>query len=280
MTVETLGAVTATSNGTTLTCGAANTKGSYVQLDASTAFAVAWVTIILSNQNNGGRDVLVDIATGAAGAETVVIANIWGGTQNSFPNNVYRFRLSIAAGVRIAARAQDNGGSETLDITMQIGDDDWGSGAVDTYGAVTADSGGTSIDPGAVANTKGAYVQLSASSAADLTELIFAAGNQDNAARQFDHWLVDIATGAAGAESVAIADVMVGQAATGSVNVSPNIASWLLAIASGARLAVRAQTTTTDATDRLFDAFLYASRGAKPSGGAGTVPGRYIGGGF
>src|SRR5688572_19871781 len=102
MAITTIGADAATSLGTTITANAVqHVKGSYTQMTASTAADcdgfVAWLRGTVFSNNY-----LVDIATGAGGSETVVIANVpsnWGGGQFT---PVLNAPLAISSGTRIA----------------------------------------------------------------------------------------------------------------------------------------------------------------------------------
>lgn len=272
MAVETIGADTTNTRGTVLTAGSANTKGSYVELSASvstTCSAVA-VAIFSANQN---VDYLVDIATGAASAETDLIANI----QTNRPTTAvavryFVFPIAITSGTRVSARCQASTGAATCRVVMYLfsGTSNFlgGTGAVN-YGANAADSGGTSIDPGGSANTKGAYTEITASTSSDIKWVTVMLGNQTNAARASAEFLLDIATGSAGSESVVLNNVYFVTTSTGSTITAVGV-SFPVTIASGTRIAARAQCTIIDATDRLFDIVLMgddSSAGGAVSGG-------------
>ena len=109
---------TSTSRGVTLVPAAANAKGSWVQLTAATDGPIAGLAIGV--QGNGltamsPGTVLVDIAAGAAGSEVVVVPNLqfltsnieWVGRQHLLTT----YPVDIPAGVRLAARCSNSGGS-------------------------------------------------------------------------------------------------------------------------------------------------------------------------
>lgn len=93
--------------------GTANTKGSYSQIAASTSAAHNWLNPVLGNQDNGvrtGANWLMDIATGAAASEVVVIPDVWiemGSTLDVPFTYSWNFGVTeIASSTRLAARMQ------------------------------------------------------------------------------------------------------------------------------------------------------------------------------
>jgi hypothetical protein len=78
------------------------------------------------------------------------------------------------------------------------------SPTVATHGVDTATSQGTTIDPGATPSTKGVWVELAASTAAQAKWLTVDIGNNLNAAATTAVWFLDIGTGVAESEAVYI----------------------------------------------------------------------------
>lgn len=261
------------------TAAGANTKGSYVEVIASSPFdsVLIQILILLTTATNG-LQMLTDIATGAGGAEAVCIPDIMRSnhaTTASDTGGLYILPLEIASGTRIAARCQASTGSSTevLAITLVAAGGAPGIATFVNYGANTVDSGGTQIDPGGSANTKGSYTQITASTSAVIQSLLSMtalAGN--NSAAATATWAYDIATGAGGAEVVLIPDLRMQtrllNGSTASVAMSPRSQPFLTYIAASTRIAVRASCNITDATDRLIDvAFIAGTAPAEPSSG-------------
>jgi hypothetical protein len=272
MAVTTLNADTTASLGTAIAnSGVANTKTGYTEFTGSAAVSVQGI-IIASVMGTASGDALYDIATGAASSETDVLANITSARTSTFNVQQFYFPIQIASGARISGRYQSTSTTQAWrpviyllsGITVPFENC---TSAV-TYGAVTADSGGTSIDPGGSSHTKGSYVEISASTSADIDWLLVCFGNQVNGARADASWFIDVATGGAGAESVVAADLHM-TSHSADDRVEP--ASYLLplTISSGTRIAVRAQCSITDATDRLFDVVLVGFNGTAPAAGGG-----------
>jgi hypothetical protein len=280
--VETIGAVTASSLGTTITAdGSADTKGSYGELSAATSRDNDGFVLFMGTANDGA-DYLTDIATGAAASETVVLANV----AFSHAADIRRIAvvscpLAIATGTRVAAATQSSVGGAVIRLVLGL----WQLGSVllggctniDTYGAETSDTGGVAVDPGASTNTKGDYAEITSSTGAATEQVAVQTGNRENTVRSTASWLMDLATGAAMSETVVWANFPLGSSTIADV-VSPVVTPFVpLVIATSTRIAARAQCSINDATDRLFDALVLAARGADASGGSGGGGLRLVG---
>lgn len=264
----------ATGYGVTLTDGASdNTKGDWEELIASTSDDADGITVNIQGMNSGPRFALADIGVGGAGSETAVIENIMfsnnGIGSTLFGQNIIApfFPLGIASGTRISARFQTNNQPVTVRAVVFVAGETQGSGTITTYGADTSDSGGTTIDPGGVADTDGDWIELTSSTSDDHDYLTVIFSARANGSLTGAAWLVDIGTGAEGAETVLIADLVL--QATSSEFLGPLVFHLPITIASGTRIAMRAQCTITDATARLIDAVIYAATDSQSGGGAG-----------
>jgi hypothetical protein len=238
----------------------ANTKGAYTELCA----ALPWDALISLYAMHGAlnnRDFLIDLAIGAAGSEQIIVPNIYY-TQMAyyyFPI-LFPLKVFVPSGTRISARCQATTGGQPVFCHIHAerftacGGDIPPQYAVN-YGAVTADSGGTGIDPGATPGTYGAWVELTASSVA-LRGFLFQVGTQRNAARSTYTYAIDIGVGAAGSEQ-AICEELPRWTYNGHNFLNPQIEGpFMIPIPAGTRIAVRGICTGTDATDRLFDAMI------------------------
>jgi len=263
-----LGTVAATTQVTGLTNGATSyTKGSYVQIIASTAADSTWIMIYTATQTSGGSAFAVDIAVGASGSEVAVISNLVCSALE--PQGVrYMFPLTIPAGTRIAARMSDNVGFDSLPIAVTVFSDTSASAgtgaAIDTYGFLSTTNYGTAIDPGATANTKGSYVQITASTTADLAGFslyIDSQGTSTGAVGPIT-WLIDVAVGASGSEVVILPNLfIVGVTGSGfSVTYAPVIPYLPLQIGAASRIAVRAACSTGTSPDRVLGITVYGVR--------------------
>ena len=128
---------------------------------------------------------------------------------------------------------------------------------VTAYGANVADTGGVSVDPGASISTKGAYSEIVSSTTFPISALVIGIGNQNNLARAVAQWYIDIAVGAGGSEMIIIPDIMIRCVGSG-YKIWPQFSpTYPISILVGSRIAVRAECTMNDATDRIFDVVLY-----------------------
>jgi len=256
-----VGANTGASLPTSITAaGSTNTKGSYTQLIASTPFLSSWL-IVQAMTNTNGSTMLGDIAIGGAGSEKIIVPDL----MVQGPRDLFALPLpiSVPKGVRLSARVQAATASHVcyLEITLlaaQAGMINSG-GIVDTYGQNTATSRGTSIDPGGSANTKGSWTQIAASTTRRARGFFLLIGGQGNTAASLGSWLYDVAIGGSGSEQTIVSNWAVDVRAAGNVHPQPHCSPFFpIPIASGARIAVRSQSTVTDATDRLHDVQIVA----------------------
>ena len=237
----------------------ANTKGSYVTIFAATTFDATGLVVTIRS-SNASTDYLVDVAIGAASSEQIIAANLLISSCTGLSTAHYILPLSIPAGVRISARSQAGGASKSLNVKMQLiggADSSVSFSRIETWGAATADSGGTSVDPGGITNTKGAYSELVAASAFDVKRIYVAVGNQQNATRTTMLEALDIAIGAAASEQVIIPNLEVLQDATQDMIFPQVYGPFDIVIPGGTRVSARGMSQSADATDRLFDVVVY-----------------------
>lgn len=257
-----LGEDASTSTGTSVAAHAsANTLGSWVQLGADTTrdgflFGICCQTIAQ------GVAHLVDIGIDPAGGTTfspiaqqiaVACAN-----QTTAPALNQPFvplgGLFIPAGSAVAARTRASTGGSALDVRalLMSGAPDCGYTWVESLGVDTSDSGGTSLDPGATANTKGAWTTLSAATAYDIDAIVPMVNADQTIATQNDaEGYIDVAIEVSAAQHVIVANWPYMQSA-GELSYAPRILIPVQ-IPVGSKVVARAQSTTNTATRRLCD---------------------------
>ena len=243
---------------TTLTANAVtNTKGAWAEITASSGDDAYGVVVQLFPSGSLSR-YLIDLGIGAALSEIVVVADMhWavGRAVERYFKELY-IPLYIPAATRIAGRCQANVTLDTCNIQIQLLKPGMIPGPMfgraTTYGAAAADSGGTPVDCGATANTKGTPAQLVASTTNAMKAMMVCIGNNANAVESTGNFLCDIMVGAAAAEVVLSADLHLRSDAAGDSKV-PQYFFLYADVPSGTRLSARGASSITDATDRLFD---------------------------
>lgn len=110
------GANLAASQGTSVvSSGSVDTKGAWVQLIAASAFTTKWI-IVAMQATGGARNFAVDIGVGGAGAEQVVLPNLY--HANAALGLWYSLPFSIPGGSRVAARAACSTATSTTFIEV------------------------------------------------------------------------------------------------------------------------------------------------------------------
>ena len=199
-------------------------------------------------------DTMVDIAIGGSGSEVIVIPDIQvfarRGQDKAGP---FKFPISIPAGTRVSARCSNvNGvtGNTYVKLTFLTPSALFPctGGYVDGYGTIT-NGKGVNVDPGGVANTKSAWVEIAASTNRAHQWLMMAVSAGDFAIALGHRWLIDVGIGGAGSEVVLIPDLLAGAA-----DIYDGIAGgpweFPIYIPQGSRLTVRAQDSQTTDNDR------------------------------
>lgn len=276
---ETFGTVSGSPNGTTVTSSAtAHTKGPWTQIAASTTFDASAIMLQIDLQYQDTL-YLIDVGIGGAGSEQVLIPNLMM-SQSAPVFNSLIIPVNVPAGSRIAVRSQDNFGSSTSYVAVTLLAGGWASSSpfntVTAYGPSTATSNGVIADAGATINTKGAWAQITASTASAMKALMISGSRAapGTAVTATYAQLVDIGIGAAGSEQVILpnlrfqASIMTGGVVTpytaGSATLtglSTLFPRWIppimCDIPAGVRLAVRQQSSTTNTNDRTSAYAIY-----------------------
>jgi len=102
----------------TVTSAGSGVKGAFVQLFAALALKTNYLNVHLDN-NNTGQEYHVDIATGAAASEVVLIPDIEYEVDLTGNNQIpliYSFKVNIPAGTRLSARVAAVDVTDTIDV--------------------------------------------------------------------------------------------------------------------------------------------------------------------
>jgi len=242
--------------GTSVTTGgSAATKGTPVELIASTAFDAYLVKITAGGYGAAGvaSQGALDILLGAA-TEHVLIANLLmgycGGLDTSSADvgaKVWLFPLYIPAGSRIAAQAAGARTSAAVYVTVELyggnGYPDYEPGTrLTTYGMGTVPAG-TTITPGA-STAAGAWTQITASTTEDHKYLVPSFQATGDLTTNRRHLTVEMGVGAATEELITPPF----RFATGTNEFMSSVAEppHRIDIPSGSRLTMRASNGGTN----------------------------------
>lgn len=238
----------------TVTTGGTNAKGSWAQLGSSTlAHAAKGVIVHIKGVGNSFRH-LVDIGVGTTGNEVVLLENVPWLFSNS-ATNVYRayFPCDLPSGTQINVRAQTN---QTGGGTLIVGCHflkapmfPWAAGSiVDDYGASLADTQGTSVAAGAVANTYGSWTEITASTTRAYKGLILTPGY--TAAGTTPKFIIDVGVGSAGNENVILKEIT----GTRGADIGSPVGLTVLPcnLPAGSRVAMRVQSDVALASMRMM----------------------------
>jgi hypothetical protein len=229
-------------NGTTLTAGSANVKGSWTQLIASTQADAYLVSVALRGPSVSAR-YLLDLGVGPSGQEQVVVPNLaWAvGTVEATPlYPLAQLPILIPAGSRLVARVQSNSGSAGVGVYVQLfqapASPVWAASSCTTYGANTATTDGLSVTPGA--NTWGSWTEVAASTGIirALTLTMLPSGIQRVIAWQFG-------VGASGSETPVSGPLLVTETGTYVATYLSAYVPLSTPVPSGSRLSVRGWST-------------------------------------
>jgi hypothetical protein len=244
---------TSGAQGATVTSGAANTKGSWLQLTSSAAADISMLYICTNYYANSGNDQMAfDVGVGASGSEVAIVSNLM--CDGCFSTGVggqgsgdILIPISIPAGTRISARCQSSAtaGSDQGSISVKGWDSAFsqvdGCSGVDAIGFQSASTKGTAVTC-STNNTKGSYSQITASTSRDYIGLFGAMDLQHSNINPGDMtW--DIAIGASGSEKIIVPSYACWGAAAGGLY--PPVMQFLpIQIPAGTRLAARVATKT------------------------------------
>lgn len=220
--------------------GVANTKGSWLEIVASTV--CDGIGLIVCVRVQSATWYLIDIGIGAAGSEKVLIPNLLSGSSNYAPF-VFYLPIRVPAGSRLSARFQSDSTTMVVAVNLIVagGDMRWARmPRCSTIGVDTSISRGTLVPvPGSV-NTKGAWVELSAAISHDFHYCVLMTGTGDGriSSRQY---LLDIGVGASGSETAVLSNLgMVDPHSTGDMW-CPYALALPMFIPSGSRVSARMQ---------------------------------------
>lgn len=240
----------------------AHVKGPWTELAASIDEPLDAIQVNVATSGASLYKGLFDVGVGAAGSEQVIVPNAYFETDGRIGFLIqYLLPAHIPAESRVAMRVQTDLASAVDTYCWFAG---WhggpafppGVGRLEEAGVSTASSSATQVDPGGAANTKGSWTELVASTVSSWLGFVPIFGNNKNIVEAAATFRVDIGVGAAGSEQAVAPNLMVRGDAAMDVKMPYCYPPIWQPIPAGSRIAVRAQSQTTDATDRLVQVAL------------------------
>jgi len=220
----------------------ANTKTAWTQVTASTSERIGQIRLRMYSNYAlvAAQSTLVDIGIGAAGSETVIIANLaLGCATNIYGGIVIDIPINIPSGTRVAIRTQSQRTSYTYGINVILigsSDPQTTPSSVDVLGTSTANSGNT-----AMSGASGTYVQIIAATTKDYQSLIVVPSLAPSAGLSGSITITyTVAVGAAGSEVDITQSVLYFEAGNGSSNIMlpPDNRGGIL-VRAGSRISVK-----------------------------------------
>lgn len=225
--------------------------GSWTELDASLSDDASGITLMVGSVVNAAADcsTLLEIGIGAAAAETVWATIQIGYNDSGFSHCAYHVPGHIAAGTRVAVRLRSalSGKSVPVIPVFHAAPTPVTLGAPVDYGVNTGTARGVTITAPGSLNTKGAWTEITAATAADLVALTVNVGYAGATDPGSGGVLIDIGYGAAAAEQVLIADLFI------SVSNTPSMIrrfppSHAVTVPTGSRLVARYARSSSSTT--------------------------------
>ena len=257
---ENRGAITASTNATTITAAAsANTKGSYTDIGAVTSFDYEALSIFFGNSSTT-HDVVFDVAINVGGNRFIIAEDLrFCDLKDGHWSQYHTLPIHVPSGSQLSVRLASSVASATVDFLL-VGHS-CGLFGAPGYSRMIAlyspsSSRGVNCDPGGSANTK-TRTQIIASTAQRVVALTVSIGGGGDSARGADRWLFDVEQGGAGAEQVIIPNMYAGAGTLIDVHAQQVFGPFPCDIAAGSRLSVNIQCHITTAGDRVVDIALH-----------------------
>lgn len=232
---------------------------SYTQIIAATTFDWSGFYVTLQQANAAAHsEQRCSIGIGSAASEWDLVPDLLLqiGTNFFDQGNTIYVPVSVPAGSRLAGKSS----SATGTVRCALQGVAMGSLPVPPcqFGVGYGGSGntGTQVDPGTTANTKGSWQQITASTSFHHKFIALTLNSGNNAALTNANFLIDIGVGAGGSETVIYENLSMIQGGNEDRMNPPWFGFFPCDIPAGSRLAVRAQSTFTTNTDRLFNVTL------------------------
>lgn len=260
---QTLGADTSLTLGVATVSGGTFTKGSWADVGGATSFAFEAITICVIG-STANSEMMLDIGISDGSNRWVLVPDIRFAQEKLASEQGFQLYVPVHVpeGAQLSVRSLGSDNTKTAYVTI-IGHSA-GLGGAPGFSRIVAlftpsNALGVAIDPGAIANTKGSWTEMTSSCPATIGGMFGLLGyNGDTSRAGASRTLIDIGIGSGGSEFVLYPNAAftwstIGDGPTNCLR----LPAFSCAVPSGTRIAARAQASLNTAGDRTFDLSLY-----------------------
>ena len=254
---ETQVVLTGTSKFTETAPGGSSAKSGWVRVAPGVSYPA--YGLLVDIRNDFDYDALTDLST-VSGTTGVIASNLVT-SLSQYANHTFHLPIYVPADTSIWARTQQfQAGTQVGQVGITFLPKAWNDvpvyNRITDYGAVLSASRGTIIDPGAAANTFGAWETIATGTIYPVNALLIEIGKNNNVTMTSGYYVFEIGIGAAGSE-IPIFRGLFAASSNDDHYYPMAMGPFPIHIPEGTRVAARGQSSVTDATDRLFTILLH-----------------------
>lgn len=233
----------------------------FTELIAATTFDYEGFLLFFKRDTTTSH-ISIDIAIGAAASEVEILTDFCIGTPTTAvaitKSGSIFIPLRVPKGSRISARC-----SSASAVRVMIHGYNGAPGRMEGFSQIQAlgvsSNRGVAVNAGASANTKGAWAEITSSTADFIKGLLVQIDENANTILTTGQFLIDIGIGGAGSEVVIIPNIPAATHSTDDFIAYSHTDFYPIEIPPGTRIAARCQSSITDATDRVIGVSLLAA---------------------
>lgn len=233
----------------------------FTQLIAATTFDYEGFMFYYKRDSTTSH-ISIDIAIGAAASEQEIVTDICIGTPSTAvaitKTGCIFIPVRVPKGSRISARCS-SGSAVRVFLQGYNGAPGRMEGFSQVQALGVSSNRGVSVNAGAAANTKGAWAEITSSTADFIKALCVQIDENANTILTTGQFQIDIGIGAAGSEVIIIPDIPAAAHSTDDFIAPFHSQFYAIEIPPGTRIAARCQSSITDATDRVIGVSLLAA---------------------
>ena len=255
------GAVDGRLYGLKIQCAVANIKGPWASLLTTTSYASQGMLVSIFSPT-GAMTYCVDIGIGAAGAERVILHDLFLNTPRAGQGCTTVFvPCNIPQGTPVRARTQSSAAGQ-LYVSCELASYGFATPSNFTYQSITTLGVQASLSTTtatrvtcsptgstpAASGVPGQWYPIETSTPADVQGMWMSLGNNNSTAMLTEVFRLDLGTGTAGSETVLVRDLPVVSNTT-SDNIDPQELYLPISLPKGSRFVVRGQVSGKTATN-------------------------------